>query len=182
MASTIPGTTATNMVDRDDTGRTARKTAAAPRRPVGSTTTGPAAGAVQPQRMTLDQHLKTVAECEVMTPAELYTYLESLRSLCSGLAFFVHTAASQLDAAARKGARDAADGRMTLAQKAKQKIVLRRMGRLLKAGTSDALLAAATSAVKSWGVMQEFLDELESLSVQRPHRSARGGFDFFGGN
>lgn len=161
---------------------TAKKTAA-PRRPAGTTATGDLAkGAPEKARKTMEQHLQTLAAGEVMAPEELYDFLESLRALSQGLAFFTHAAAAQLTAAARKAARDRSDdGRLTLAQKGKLKMVLMRMGRQLNSGSAEALLASATSAVKTWATMEDFLDDVESASVARPHRNGRGGFDPFGG-
>lgn len=161
---------------------TPRKTAA-PRRPAGTSATGSAAtGAPQPTRKTMEQHLETIASGEVMTPTELYDFLESLRALSQGLAFFTHAGAAQLQAAARKAARDhSADGRLTLVQKGKLKTLLMRMSRQLNSGSAEALLASATGAVRTWAMMEDFLDSVESDSVARPHRSAKGGFDPFGG-
>jgi len=159
---------------------------AAPRRaagPAGTSATGSATtGVAAPARKTLEQHVQTLAAGEVMSPEELYDFVESLRATGQALAFFTHAAASQLTAAARKAARDRSDdGRLTMAQKAKLKMVLMRMGRQLNTGSAEALLDAATGAVKAWALMEEFLDSVESESVGRPHRSAKGGFDPFGG-
>lgn len=155
-----------------------RKTAAPP---TGSTTTGAQAQANTTQK-SMQQHLVTVAECEVMDPQGLYTFLESLRALTSGLAFFSHAASSQLEAAARKGAKNSNDGRMTLKQKMDLQRVLRRMGRELDNRIAEDLLAAATGSVKTYALMEAFLDELESAQTQRPHRSSKGGFNPFGSN
>jgi len=160
-----------------------KKTATAPRRPSGTTATGAQApGAADPQRKSLEQHIQTIAAGEVMTPTELYDFMESLRATCQALAFFTHAAASQLDAAARKSARDRSeDGRLTLADKAKLKLVLRRMARQLNTGSAESLLASSTGAVKAWALMEDFLDGIESSHAERPHRSDRGGFNPFGG-
>lgn len=161
---------------------TSKKTAA-PRRPAGTSATGAATtGAPAPTRKTLEQHLETIAAGEVMSPTELYDFLESLRALSQGLAFFTHAGAAQLQAAARKAARDRSDdGRLTLTQKGKLKMVLMRMSRQLNSGSAEALLSSASGAVRAWAAMEEFLDSVESDSVARPHRSAKGGFDPFGG-
>jgi hypothetical protein len=141
----------------------AKKTAAAP--PSGSTS------------KSLEQHLTVLAEGEVLDPQGLYEFCEALRSVTAGVAFFVHAAASQLDRAVRKGARDSsADGRLTLAQKGKLKLTLRRIARQLDTNAAEDLLAAATSAVRAYALMEDFLEEIESSTVDRPHRSARGGF------
>lgn len=161
-------------------------TKASPRKPAapaGTSATGSrTTGAAQPTRKTMEQHLETIAAGEVMNPAELYDFLESLRALSQGLAFFSHAAASQLDAAARKAARERSDdGRLTLVQKGQLKMVLRRMGRQLNSASAEALLSSATGAVKTWALMEDFLESLESAQVNKPHRSGRGGFDTFGG-
>lgn len=159
---------------------------AAPRRPAGpagtsatgSATTGPAT----PTRKTLEQHLETLAAGEVMTPADLHDFLESLRALSQGMAFLVHAAASQISIAARQGARQNTDGRMTMGQKARMLVDLRKMGRLLDSTASESLLSTAAGAAKVWSIMEDFLESLESEQVSRPHRAARGGFNPYGGN
>jgi hypothetical protein len=160
----------------------AKKTAAAPRRPSGTSATGAkATGAPAATRKTMEQHLETIAAGEVMTPEELYDFLESLRALSQGLAFFAHAGAAQLHAAARKAARERSDdGRMTMVQKSKLKALLIRMSRQLNSGSAESLLASATGAVKTWALMEDFLESLESASVAKPHKG-RSGFDPFGG-
>lgn len=145
-------------------------------KPTGTTTSGAKAASAVSIQKSLESHLATLAEGEVLDPQGLYEFLESLRALSSGMAFFVHSAASQVEAAARKGARDNTDGRLTLTQKAKLQLVLRRIGRQMNNQAAEDLLAAATSAVKTYAVLQDFLDEIESVNVDRPHRSSRGGF------
>jgi hypothetical protein len=161
---------------------TGTKKAAAPRRPAGTSATGAATtGAPAPTRKTMEQHLETLAAGEVMSPEELYDFLESLRALSQGLAFFAHAGAAQLHAAARKASRDRTeDGRMTMIQKTKLKALLVRMGRQINSGSAEALLSSATGAVKAWALMEDFLDSLESESVSKPHKG-RSGFDPFGG-
>lgn len=156
-----------------------RRTTATKTPPAGTTTSGaPAAGAAR--QTSLQQHLATVAEADVLTPEGLHASMESLRALTSGLAFFVHSMSAQLDAAMRRGARDAADGRLTLADKAKLRLVLRKISRQLDTACSEALLDSARAAVKSWSLMEEFLEGLESDQVSRPHRRGSGGFNIGG--
>jgi hypothetical protein len=163
---------------------TAGPKAAAPRRAPasgnGTTTTG-AKTAPEQRATSLQQHLTTLAECDVLTPEGFYTWSEALRALTAGQAFFVHAAAAQFAQAARKGARDNVDGRLTVAQKAKMFVVIRKIARLLDGGVADALLASASQGARAYGLMEDFLEELESMSVSRPHRAARGGFDLYGG-
>lgn len=157
--------------------RTPRKTAAAPPTHAGHTTSGATGAGSAPTQKSLEQHLVTVAEGEVMSPTDLYEWLESLRALCSGLSFMVHAGASQLEAAARKGAKDSTDGRLTLKQKMELAVTLKRMGKRLDNGAAEDLLTAATSAVKTYSLLQDFLDNVESDTVSRPHRNQRGGFN-----
>lgn len=152
-----------------------RRTTTAKTPPAGTTTSG-AQAAGHARQTSLQQHLAKVAEADVLTPEGLHESMESLRALTSGLAFFVHAMSAQLDAAMRKGARDAADGRLTLADKAKLRIVLRRISRQLDTACSESLLDSARAAVKSWSLMEEFLENLESDQVSRPHRRGSGGF------
>lgn len=154
----------------------------APRKTSTTKTPAPQAPSAGTGRKSLEQHLETISAGEVMTPEELYDFLESLRALSQGLAFCAHAGAAQLQAAARKAARDRTDdGRMTLAQKGKMRMILLRMSRQLNSGSAEALLSSATGAVKTWALMEAFLDELESSQVSRPHRSAKGGFNVYGG-
>jgi len=143
--------------------------------PKGTTTSGAQAQGNATQR-SMNQHLATLAEGEVLDPQGLYEFLEALRALSTGMAFFVHAAASQVQAAARKGARDNADGRLTMTQKVKLQQALRKIGRQMDNQAAEALLDAATSSVKTYAIMQDFLEEIESSSVDRPHRGNRGGF------
>lgn len=136
----------------------------------------PSAPAGSPAQKSLEQHLAVVAEGDVMSPGDLYQWLESLRALTSGLSFMVHAGAAQLEAAARKGAKNSTDGRLTLRQKVELAAVLKRMGRRLDQGAAEDLLTCATSAVKVYALLEEFLDNLESDTVSRPHRAQRGGF------
>lgn len=158
----------------------AKKTAAAPR--TSTAKTAPAAGSTSAERApvkTLADHLAVLSEGEVMSPSGLHGFLESMRAVTTGLAFFTQAAATQLEAAMRQAARDSKDGRLTLAEKTKLKMVLRKASRNMDALIKEALLDAARGSVKSYEGMKEFLDELESTQVSRPHRSNRGGFDLF---
>jgi hypothetical protein len=160
---------------------TTKKTAtAAPRRPAGSTTTG-AAPAGQARQTSLQQHLTVIAECDVLTPEGFYAWSESMRALTTAMAFFTNAAATQFDRAARKGAKDNVDGRMTLAQKIEMQRVLRRIGKQLDGNAADSLLTTAKAVVTSYGLLQDFLDNLDSDSTSRPHRNSNGSFNPFGG-
>lgn len=160
------------------TASTAKTTAA--RRPAAGTTTSGAQAAGKAKQTSLEQHLAVLAEGEVLNPAELFAFLESLRALTTGVAFFVHAAGAQLEAAARKAARDNVDGRLTLAQKVDMARTLRRMGKSLNGGVAEDLLMAAKGAVKTYGLFEAFSEGLESDSVSRPHRNGRGGFSLSG--
>jgi hypothetical protein len=156
--------------------------AARTRKATQSSVSGPTAGAPQPNRKSLEQHLQTMSEMDASTPAALYEWMESVRAIAAAQAFFAHAAASQLYGAARQAAKQGpSDGRMTLAEKAKLRIELMRLSRAVNRGTAESFLAAASSTVKAWTRFQTFLDELQSDQVQRPHRSAKGGFDPYGG-
>lgn len=164
------------MTTAPSTGQAAAKKTAAPRtRPTGTTTSG-AVPRSEARQTSLQQLLATVCEGDVLSVTELHAWLEAYRGLTSGLAFMAHAASSQLEAAVRKGARDSADGRLTMQQKIEQRHVLRRLGKDVE-GSADDLLNAARSAVRAWGRMEAFLDGLESDNVARPHRKGgRGGF------
>lgn len=155
----------------------AKKTAAPKAAPAGQASTSAKASSSTATSKSLEHHLTTVAEGDVMGPTALYEWLESLRALTSGLSFMVHAAASQLEAAARQGARQSTDGRLTLRQKVEMARVLRQMGRRLDNGAAEDLLTCASNAVKTYSLMRDFLESLESDTVSRPHRSSRGGFD-----
>lgn len=155
-----------------------KKTAAAPRTPsAAKADTAPARSTVT----SLNDHLATLQEGSVMDPEGLHAFLESMRALTTGVAFFAEAASTQLEAAMRKGARDSTDGRLTMAEKAKLKLVLRRVNRDIETLVKDALLDAARGSVKAYSTMEAFLEELESSQVKRPHRNTGGGFNLFGG-
>lgn len=160
-------------------GTTARKTTAA--RPATKAPAMEKDTSAPSSARSLADHLAVVSEADVMSPEGLHAYLESMRAITTGLAFFAEAAATQLEAAVRKGARDSADGRLTLADKAKLQIALRRVDRDIERLVKEALLDAARGSVKAYAHLQTFLDELESTTVSRPHRSGRGGFSLYGG-
>ncbi len=123
----------------------------------------------------LQQHLAVVQEPSMTSVTEIYEFLESTRALLTSIAFSVTVAGTQLGTAARRGARENKDGRLTLVQKAKFQIVLRQVSRALTRNVTEDLLSGATGTIKAYGHLQEFLDGLESDTVARPHRSAKGG-------
>jgi hypothetical protein len=172
------------MTTAPSTSSTAKKAAprTRPTGPAGTSATGAkTTGPATPTRKTMEQHLATIAAGEVMSPTELHDFLESFRALSQAMAFFAHAGAAQLEAAARQAAREhSSDGRLTMVQKGQLKLTLRRMGRQLNSGSAESLLASATSAVKTWALMEDFLESVESGNVDRPHRRARGGFDLGG--
>lgn len=151
-----------------------RKTAAAGK------VTGHPGGA---QATGLMKHLETLGETDVMSPEGLYEYCEAYRQLMVGVAFFVHAAVAQMERAVRMGTKGIVDGRLTLRQKAEFITVLRRMKRRMDDGMGELLLDGAANSVKVYGMLQEFLDNLESDTVSRPHnkQAGRGGFSFGGG-
>lgn len=161
------------------TGTAAKKTAA-PR--TSTTKTAPASGtatATRSSARSMADHLAVLSEGDVMSPEGLHAFLESMRAITTGLAFFAEAASTQLEAAMRKGARDNADGRLTLADKTKLKLTLRRVNRDIEGMVKDALLDAARGSVRAYAHLEAFLEELESSHVSRPHRSNRGGFNLF---
>jgi hypothetical protein len=161
-------------------GTATRRTTTA-KAPSGGTTTSGAEGKASVRRDSLQAHLSKVMEGEVLAPTALHEFLESWRALHSGLAFAAYTASSQLTAAIRKGARDAADGRLTLTQKMELAHVLRRTAKLMDGTMAEAALASAKGAVTAWSKMEDFLDKLESDGIDRPHRRGSGGFNTHGG-
>lgn len=166
------------MTTAPSTGTTpAAKKTAASRPSTAKADTSPSRSSVK----SLADHLGVLQEGDVMDPEGLHSFLESMRALTTGMAFFAEAASTQLEAAMRKGARDNTDGRLTLAEKAKLRLTLRRVNRDIETMVKDALLDAARGSVKAYAVMEAFLDELESTQVSRPHRNGRGGFDLFKG-
>lgn len=159
------------------TGGTAAKTAASRTRTVKDT---PAPEASAPKSTSLEGHLGVLQEGDVLSPSKLHGFLESMRALSTAMAFFAEAASTQIEAAMRKGARDSADGRLTLADKARLKLVLRQVNRGLETAVKDALLDAARGSVKAYAHMEAFLEELETTHADRPHRRTGGGFDLFG--
>jgi hypothetical protein len=144
-------------------------------RPTPPTASG--AGAAAQGSMNPQQHLARLMDPDVLSPEGLHEFCESMRALSTTIAFTASVAATQLDQAARKSARDRTeDGRLTLAQKGKLRIVLRGVSKLIGSRLVDALLDSARASVLAYGKLEEFLDEVESATVSRPHRSSRGGF------
>lgn len=154
----------------------AKKTAAAPPRPAADPKPGGS------RSKDLSAQIQILTEGEVTSPQGLYDFLEALRSVTSTLAFFVHAASAQLEAATRKGARDNADGLLTMAQTLDLHRTLRRMSREMNKGCAEDLLVCAKSAVRTYALLENFLENLETDSVSRPHRNSRGGFSLYGGN
>jgi hypothetical protein len=122
----------------------------------------------------LAQALKTVEEGDVLSTTGLHAFLEAWRSLQTGLAFMAHAAATQMDAAMRQGAKNAADGRLTLQQKVELQRVLRNIRKDMDARMAEECLMSARAAVQAYGRMASFLDSLESDNVTRPHRRSNG--------
>jgi hypothetical protein len=104
-----------------------------------------------------------------------------MRGAAVAMAFFTNAAATQFERAARKGAKDSVDGRMTVAQKIEMQRVLRRIGKQLDGNAADSLLTTAGAVVKAYGFLEDFLDNLESDATSRPHRNSGGAFNPFGG-
>lgn len=130
----------------------------------------------------LSAQIQVLTEGDLMSPQGVYDFMEALRAVSTTLAFHVHAASSQLEAAARKGARDNADGLLTLAQTVDLHRTLRRMSREMNARCAEDLLACAKSSVRTYALLENFLENLETDSVSRPHRTGRGGFSLYGGN
>lgn len=152
----------------------AKKTAAAPT--MSKTPAAPAATSAS----GLQQQLQILADADVSNPVGLHAYAEAMRQVTVMLAFYTEAAGTTLDLAMRRGARDSADGRLTLQQKIEMRQALRRVARGM-GNVRDDLLTAAKDATVAYSHMEGFLEGLESDSVSRPHRSTRGGFDPFGG-
>jgi hypothetical protein len=158
----------------------ARKTtssASGPAKPVRSGEATKGLGA----KVDLSSAMEVLAEGDVMTPEGLYQFLESLRILSTGAAFYVESAGTQLERAVKRGARANADGRLTMQQKMELRLVLRRVARALSAAHND-LFAVAKDAMNAYTPMEDFLERLADERTPRPHRSTKGGFDLFGGN
>jgi hypothetical protein len=129
--------------------------------------------------MDLPGAMHILSEGEIMSPDGIYQFLEALRVVATGAAFFTESAATQLERAVRRGARENTDGRLTLEQKLKLRGVLRRVARGMSHAHDD-LFAVAKDAMNAYAPLESFLEELADDRV-RPHHNARGGFDLFGG-
>ena len=160
-----------------------RKTAAPSAAPTAPPAAGAPAGTPGPgAKIDLPAAMQTLAEGDVLTPEGLYAFLEALRVVSTGAAFFVESAGTQLERAVKRGARANADGRLTLEQKIKMRGVIRRVARGMS-NAHDDLFAVAKDAMNAYTPMEAFLEELAEADnrTSRPHRSSRGGFDPFGG-
>jgi hypothetical protein len=107
----------------------------------------------------------------------LHDFSEAGRSLCMNLALLIELTSGQLKADAKKMARDNSDGTMTLMEKGKLAVALRKIGRKFHSA-SDDLADAAASIASSWKIMETFLDDLENGQAERP--KAKGGFHISG--
>ena len=155
----------------------ARKATAAP---AAKTPDAPAAKPTSPgARIDLPGAMHILSEGEIMSPDGIYQFLEALRVVATGAAFFTESAATQLERAVRRGARENTDGRLTLEQKLKLRGVLRRVARGLNSAHDD-LFAVAKDAMNAYAPLESFLEELADDRV-RPQHNSRGGFDLFGG-
>ncbi len=165
------------------TGARPRKTAAASSAPAAPAAAPSAGKAGTPaEKIDLPRAVSILADGDVLTPEGLYQFLESLRVISTAAAFYTESAGTQLVRAASRGARASKDGRMTLEQKLRMKLVLRRVAKAMGAAHDD-LFKVAKDAMDAYTPMESFLEELESEHTSRPHRdrASRAGFDPFGG-
>lgn len=107
----------------------------------------------------------------------LHAFAEAGRTLCMNIALLTEMTSGQLKADAKAKARDSVDGRMTVAEKLRLSLSLRKIaGKLHRASDNCADAAAAFSA--SWREMEKFLDELDGGREAKP--KAKGGFSITG--
>lgn len=180
MAATTTGATGTTTGARPAAKTAASKTTASSTPPAAPA--GPAGPAGPGAKIDLPAAMQVLSEGDVLTPEGLYAFLEALRVVSTGAAFFVESAGTQLERAVKRGARANSDGRLTLEQKLKMRGVLRRVARGMS-NAHDDLFAVAKDAMNAYTPMEAFLEELAEADnrTSRPHRSSRGGFDPFGG-
>jgi hypothetical protein len=164
-------------------------TAAKKTAPSRSTAGASAAAATAPgsRLKMIDQLQKSMLDLDLADSDDLREFCEAVRKLLHFLGVTVAMAAGQMKVHARRAAKEAADGGLTVRQRIVLRTVLRKVGRKLDAVADDCGDGAA-EAVGAWSAMEEFIQDVEDggdgkMTRQKRKTNARGsGFNVRIGN
>lgn len=128
------------------------------------------------RNQNIAHHAQSIGDMELSNQNDLHAFLEAYRAILNYLAISAKLAEGQLKTSARAQARNAKDGWMNPAQRAKLALTLRQVGRDIDQ-MANACVAGATHAVKGWRRFEGLLDEFENGGNGR-HRPGGGRDDF----
>lgn len=138
-------------------------------------TTGAAAGTAPNSRLKMiDQLQRSMLELDLADSDDLREFCEAVRKLLHFMGVTVAMAAGQMKVHARRAAREAADGGLTVRQRVVLRTVLRKVGRKLDAVADDCGDGAA-EAVGAWSAMEEFIQDVEDGGDGKMTRTKRKG-------
>lgn len=139
---------------------------------------GPKQGSTTQQTATsrlsmIDQLQRSMLDLDLANSDDLREFCEAIRKLLHFLGVTVAMAAGQMKVHARRAAREAADGGLTVKQRIVLRTVLRKVGKKLDAVADDCGDGAAES-VAAWSYMDNFIQDIEDGGSGRPSRARRG--------
>lgn len=120
----------------------------------------------------IDQLQKSMLELDLADSDDLREFCEAVRKLLHFMGVTVALAAGQMQVHARRAAKEAADGSLSVRQRVVLRTVLRKVGRKLNAVADDCGDGAA-EAVGAWSVMETFIQDVEEGGDGKPSRSRR---------
>ena len=106
------------------------------------------------------QLAQAIGDMDLANQDDLHAFCEAIRKTLNYFAVSVELAKGQLKASSRHMAKESADGRLTLTQRAELAKALAMMSRDLDAVTR-ACIAGAAGAVKAWRRFDSFLVDLD---------------------
>lgn len=122
----------------------------------------------------IDQLQRSMLDLDLANSDDLREFCEAIRKLLHFLGVTVAMAAGQMKVHARRAAREASDGGLTVKQRIVLRSVLRKVGKKLDAVADDCGDGAAES-VAAWSYMDNFIQDIEDGGTGRPSRARRGG-------
>jgi hypothetical protein len=122
----------------------------------------------------IDQLQRSMLDLDLANSDDLREFCEAIRKLLHFLGVTVAMAAGQMKVHARRAAREASDGGLTVKQRIVLRSVLRKVGKKLDAVADDCGDGAAES-VAAWSYMDNFIQAIEEGGTGRPSRARRGG-------
>lgn len=135
--------------------------------------TAPAAAAAPNSRLKMiDQLQKSMLDLDLADSDDLREFCEAVRKLLHFLGVTVAMASGQMKVHARRAAKEAADGGLSVRQRVVLRAVLRKVGRKLDAVADDCGDGAA-EAVGAWSAMEEFIQDVEDGGDGKMTRAKR---------